>query len=367
MKKRFLTFILTITAMLTCIFSLTACGGNNETDTIIDEGSKLIPSEGLEYVLNSDGQSYSVAGIGTCEDTNIIIPSTYENKPVTSIGDRAFYCCISLTSIVIPNSVTSISEDAFAYCYSLTSVVIGDSVTSIGDWAFWDCDSLTSIYYNGTIDEWVQIEFNNSHSNPLCYANNLYINDKLITEAVLTTATQISNYALCCCSSLTSIEIPNNVKSIGDRAFAYCDSLTSIMVDENNENYKSIDGNLYSKDGKTLIQYAIGKTDTAFTIPNSVTSIGSHAFGNCVSLTSVVIGDSVTSIGSCAFTDCSSLTSVVIPDSVTSIGEYPFYECYSLTSIKYRGSQAQWSDIDKGDDWNYKTGNYTITYNYTGE
>ena len=178
----------------------------------------------------------------------------------------------------------------------------------------------------------------------------------------------IGDYAFEDCDSLTSVEIPDSVTSIGYEAFAYCDSLTSITVSGNNSVYKSIDGNLYTKDGKTLIQYATGKTATSFTIPNSVTSIGAGAFAYCDSLTSVVIGDSVTSIGYEAFRNCDSLTSVVIGDSVTSIGERAFlgctsltrveipdsvtriggsafYGCDSLTSVYYTGDVAGWCNI----------------------
>ena len=102
-------------------------------------------------------------------------------------------------------------------------------------------------------------------------------------------------------------------------------------------------------------------------MPDSVTSIGDAAFCYCDSLTSIVIPDSVTSIGDRAFYNCDSLTSVIIGDSVTSIGSYAFYYCNSLTSIKYRGTQSQWNAISKGSYWNYGTGNYTITCNYTGE
>ena len=215
---------------------------------------------------------------------------------VTSIGDYAFYNCSSLTSIVIPNSVTSIGDAAFSGCSSLTSVVIGDSVTSIGDWAFSGCSSLTSIE---------------------------------IPDSV----TSIGEHAFRNCSSLASLVIGDSVTSIGDSAFSDCSSLTSISVDVNNESYCSINGNLYNKDATALIQYAIGKTDMSFTIPNSVTSIGEYAFYYCSSLTSVTIGNSVTSIGSSAFFCCSSLTSVTIGNSVTSIGDAAFLGCTSLTSI----------------------------------
>ena len=105
-----------------------------------------------------------------------------------------------------------------------------------------------------------------------------------------------------------SVTIGNGVTSIANNAFYNCESLTSITVNENNTSYYSINGNLYSKDGKTLLLYAIGKTETSFTIPNSVTSIGKMAFSSCSRLTSITIGNNVTSISSHAFYYCKGLT-----------------------------------------------------------
>ena len=124
--------------------------------------------------------------------------------------------------------------------------------------------------------------------------------------------------------------------SIGERAFEGCEALTSIEVAEDNKNYDSIDGVLYDKEKKTLIQCPGGKTNIE--IPNSVTSIGSSAFEGCEALTSINIPNSVTEIGDDAFWGCKALTSVTIPNSVTSIGRSAFRGCIALTSIEIPNS-----------------------------
>ena len=344
-----------------CVF----CGCSNEKYFTFEQNA----SGGYTIYMNEE----------TKLPETIIIPSTYNGKAVTSIGDAAFRGCSSLVSVTIPDSVTSIGDDvfrdcsslasvtipdsvefigshAFADCSGLVSVVIGDSVTSIGDAAFAGCSSLKSVVipdsvtsigeyafascysltgvYITDLSNWCNIAFSDSDSNPLYYADNLYLNGELVTELVISDdVTQIKSYAFAYCYRLTSVTIPDSVEFIGSYAFASCDRLTNIIVDENNKYYKSIDGNLYSKDGKTLIQYAIGKEDTSFEIPYGVTSVGSYAFSSCSSLESVVIPDSVTSIGDHAFYYCSRLTSVTIPDSVTSIGDSAFIFCYSLESV----------------------------------
>ena len=214
---------------------------------------------------------------------------------VTSIGRQAFYQCSGLTSVTIPNSVTSIGISAFSGCSGLTSVTIPNSVTSIGISAFSGCSGLTSVTIPNSV-------------------------------------TSIGSSAFDGCSGLTSVTIPNSVESIGDYAFGGCSGLTAINVDENNTAYSSIDGVLFNKSQTELVQYPGGKQG-AYTIPNSVTSIGNYAFYNCSGLTSVTIPNSVTSIGHEAFRDCSGLTSVTIGNSVTSIGTRAFYGCTGLTSI----------------------------------
>ena len=149
---------------------------------------------------------------------------------------------------------------------------------------------------------------------------------------ILSGVTYIGDFAFSVLNHLMSVVISDSVASIGHQCFFSCDSLTGIWVNEGNIYYSnSADGVLFNKDKTTLIQCP--GAFKAYTIPDSVTSIGEDAFASCESLTSVIIPDSVTSIGRYAFDACDSLTSVMIPDSVTSIGKDAFLFCDSLTGI----------------------------------
>ena len=199
--------------------------------------------------------------------------------------------------------INSIPQD------KIKSVTIRDGVTKIGGsipktddimhntiGAFWGCTSLTSV---------------------------------TIPDSV----TEICDMAFSDCTGLTSVTIGNGVKKIGESAFLHCISLTSINVDTENQCYKSVDGVLFSKDGKTLLKFPTRKRETNYTISNSVESIGSSSFQRCTGLTSITIPDSVKEIDSSAFEGCTGLTSVTIPDSVTSIDWDAFKGCTGLTSI----------------------------------
>lgn len=160
--KKVLLHIPILALMISALLTLTACNGteggtpgkphnHNFVNGICETCGEKNYSEGLKYTLNSDEQSYTVSGIGTCTDKDIVIPSIYESKPVTSIGGWAFTDCTGLTSIAIPGSVTSIGSSAFSGCTGLTSITILDSVTSIGSSAFEDCTGLTSITLSGSV------------------------------------------------------------------------------------------------------------------------------------------------------------------------------------------------------------------------
>ena len=212
---------------------------------------------------------------------DISIPPELGGYPVTAIGKEAFYSCDALTSVIIPDGVTEIGEEAFSKCYKLASITLPDSVTEIGRGAFFFC------------------------------------------------------------SSLTSITLPEGVTTIGNYVFSSCIILDEIEVSPENPNYTSVDGVLFTKDMKTLIQYPEGKSNSEYTIPYGVTTIGDNAFFSCDFLTSVTIPDSVKTIGDRAFYLCTALRSITIPDSVVNIGEGTFSQCPNLTVKCTEGSYAQ--------------------------
>ena len=364
------------------------------------------------YIFGTNNYTGGIATKQTYRDnpsySNVFMSTTYyiplNLKSVTVTGGNilygAFYNCSNLTSITISNSLTCIGDAAFYGCSSLENITIPDSVTSIGDDAFQNCTNLVyTEYKNGCYlgndtnkylvlvitKDTTATSFVVHEATKIIYADTFRDYSNLTSITIGNSVTSIGSYAFARCSNLTSIMIPDSVTTIGKSAFLGCSKLTGIIVSANNEAYMSIDGNLYSKDGTALIAYAIGKTDTSFTIPSSVATIGSYAFDGCNNLTSITIGDSVTTIGSYAFDGCNSalyteyefgkyigdstnpyavlievtnknmstytihpdtkiiannvfsgceyLANITIPNGVRVIGEWAFHSCSNLTSV----------------------------------
>ena len=307
-------------------------------------------SEGLDMVLISEGE-YTVSGIGTCTDTEILIPTTYNDLPVVSVEASAFLNNTAITSVVLPDGITSIGENAFNGCESLTSVLFGKNsqLSSIGPGAFNYCYSLESI----TIPESVT----NIGSDAFYYCCGL----RSVTFGENSQLTSIGEGAFNWCESLESITIPASVTSIGEWAFVECYRLVEVwnlsklnitagsedngyvgyyakrVETEPSESYVYTDENGYViyYDGKVkaLINY-IGN-ETKLTIPDDITELNCFALSDCYNITSVTFGENsqLTSIGEGAFCCCAKLTSITIPDGVKSIGNHAFAGCSALESI----------------------------------
>ena len=311
MRKRLLSFVLAV-LMIASLLPATALAAD-----IVDSGTCGAEGDGsnLTWTLDSEGV-LTISGSGDMYDYGLfdapwygirsLVKSAVIADGVTSIGEKAFLYCTSLTSVTIPDSVTSIGSGAFYYCTSLTSVTIPGSVTSIGAEAFYNCTSLTSVTIPNSVTSIGDSAF--------------FYCTSLTSVTIPDSVTSIGSGAFSNCTSLTSVTIPDSVTRIGGSAFMYCTSLTGVTIPDS---VTSIGSGAFSNCTSLA----------SVTIPDSVTSIGEQTFYNCTSLTSVTIPDSVTSIGDRAFSGCKSLTSVTIPDSVTSIGERTFYNCTSLTSV----------------------------------
>ena len=236
-----------------------------------------------------------------------------------------------ITDLVIPDNARKINRSAFAFCDNLKSITIGNKVTNIEKDAFWGCKNLSKVHIPN-IASWCNIKFSNEYSNPLCYANDLYLNDELVTDLIIPYGvTDISNYTFYNCDSLTSITIPDSVKSIGNCAFKFCYGLTNITIPNSVTNIGAS-------------AFANCPRLTSIAMPNNITSIGYGTFLSC-GLTSITIPDSVTSIGKSAFQGCTSLTNITIPDSIKSIGERAFEECKKLKQVNI-SDIALWCNIN---------------------
>lgn len=262
-----------------------------------------------------DSRYYAITECVSYGEDEIVIPSTYTDQNGKVWGVKAVFGDIfqdcKAKKITISEGIETVGS--FKGCVNLTEIIIPDSVTEIGSFMFTGCEKLTSITIGKGLKEWAHLVFEGGN--------------------------------------------------IG---------VTNITVSEENKYLKSVDGNVYSKDGKTLLQYAIGKTDKTFTIPDGVTmvkkgafhecinltgvvfpdtleTLDEYAFSNCKNLTDITFGSSLKVIKSHAFISCNSITSFVIPDSVEEIGVWVFSGCAELTSItvgsgvKHIGAYLVWN------------------------
>lgn len=252
------------------------------------------------------------------------IQSVVIEPGVTTIGAYSFWECYGVQNISIPSTVYRIGPHAMNGCMMLKEIDIPESVTDIQEFVFCNCFNLESVD----------------------------IPDKV---------TEIDTGLFENCEKITEINLSKNITSIIDEAFVNCRNLASINVDEDNRNYISMGGVLFTSDKKELVAYPGGKKDKNYTVPNGTSVIQDAAFSSCEYLENVTVPDSVTSLGvrvfagsqnlrsielsdnitaikDSAFTGCKRLENVNIPERTVYIGDYVFLDCHSLKSLELPAS-----------------------------
>ena len=367
----------------------TGTGGGSGED---ESGGGTATETPGTFTINDDGKlvKYTIGN-----ETDITIPDT-----VKYIGNRAFYGCRTLTNVKIPASVESIGLSAFSGCSRLKvyydgtqedwnhilfyTTMVDDTTTDTGlegktitgndgtSWKFDNFDSLVwrcrvgmEIYNYTKSEEIVRIPLG---TQSIARVNNdirIFEGKTTIKQVIIpNTVKEILSEAFSGCTGLESISISNSMTSIVNKMFYGCTSLASITIPDSVTkiesqafmNCKSL-ASVSLPEGLTsigLMAFRNCTSLTSITIPNSVTEIDREVFWGCESLERVSIPVGMTIINQSAFRDCKKLTSVTIPDSVTSIWPYAFQGCEELKTVNYDGTQEQWNDISKWNDYGLK-------------
>ena len=203
-------------------------------------------SSGLQYTLNEDNNSYTLSSAGELfNSTKVVIPETYKGKPVTKIGERAFYS----TQLYGSDS----SKGA-----PINELILPSTIKSIALEAFYNC-KIEKVVFEGTIEEWCSIQFVGASANPLYHPDNakdntkLYIDGELIETLVIpNSVSTISSYSFIDCGSLKEVVIPESVTSIEPLAFKNCGSLSSVEVKAPRGLYYKNGGYKYSISESTM-------------------------------------------------------------------------------------------------------------------
>ena len=267
-----------------------------ESTTHNDTTEPTVIPEGLIYIKHTNS-TIIVDYIGNNSD--LIIPDTIDGLSVTTIGESAFKDCSNLNSITLPKSISKIEAWAFQNCTGLDSVKIFD------------------------IKSWCKIDFINTYSNPLYYAENLYLNNELIEDLIIPSGVStISDFSFIN-GSFYSVTLPKSIKSIGAWVFEDCTGLDSVYISDVNRWCKIDFTHSYSNPlyyAENL--YLNGELIDELIIPSDVSTISDYAFIN------------------------GRFHTITIPKSIKSVGVWAFEDCSNLTEVLYSGDYNDWNRID---------------------
>ncbi len=252
---------------------------------------------------------------------------------VIYIGDRAFEGCSNVRRLVIPQGVRSLGTRVFAECYNLESLDLG-SVTTIGEQAFVNCGTLATLELPSALASIGEYAFGGCYSlrsleiprSVTRLGGGAFSGCANLRTLVLSSA-DIPYYAFNNCAVLTSLDIPSGVASIGSNAFLGCSALERLTLPDS---LQRIESSAFYDCG-SLVSLAV---------PSGVTAVADGAFANCSSLKELVLPSGLKTIGQNAFSGCGTLAALELPDGVVSIGSYAFFDCGALAELKLPSSLA---------------------------
>ena len=365
-----------------------------------------------EFVENEDGYTVSLTDEGKSV-SEIVIPISFNNKPVTALGANFSRENTKIEKISIPATIKKIPNYAFYKCTKLSEVVLNEGLERIGAYAFDGCKLKTLIVpstcrviensafeYNSelyhiylpisvvTVEQYAFYSINASayicieHDYVPSWGSYWRSGTPVYTNCTKLVVGEDYNYAIRnvsgnnnviilrlsqAASQLESFTFPTAVEGIGDIRVAS-------NLFKSNVNIRSVDLTGVTRIDESAFVSCSNLSNITFS--NSLTIIGSHAFRYCTSLTRLEIPSSVTEIQSYAFDGCSNLTYIYLPSSVTTIGTYAFDDCNKSTiytnahssssgwASNWKGSQPIYYDfvsLDATDDFKY------VTQTYMGE
>ena len=341
---KILQLLLCLVIILATVLSTSAC-------SLYEFGSDKV---NFQYFWWEDDNAYHI------KDTNVegeipeddsdmidvVIPTEYRGRPVTVIGWDSFRGCQILRSVTIPEGITGIDAFTFFDCNNLKSVHLPKSMKNFWGGCFASCNSLTEVTVDPDNPWFCSIDgvvYTKDLKELVFYPPGKTEEKFVIPEGCLI----IGRHAFAFCENLKQIVVSHTVNDISYESILSCKGLEGVEVAEGNQTFASIDGNLYSKDGKKFLRLCVSTDNISLTIPEGVVEIDDYAFYSCQQLTDINLPKSLTSIGEYSFLDCNNLTNITITENVTFIGSYAFFRCDKMTSVVFE-QVSGWSVVSQG-------------------
>lgn len=292
------------------------------------------------YELDEETNTYGIK-VGSYGVESVVVPSTYNNLPVTKILENAFENRPQLKSVILPDSIIEIEDGAFGYCPKLTTIYIPDSVKKIGKGVFDGCDELVYEKYNGLkyLGNWlidakdVYMDRTKLKDSTIGICSEAFLGNKHVSEIVIPNGvTEIYSNTFKE-SSIKKLVIHENVTSIDLSSFDYTSNLVEIDVHENNKVYKSIDGVLFNYDVTTLLKYPQAKVSMLYSVPSTVTKVNEKACRNALHLIKLNLPSELITIEEYAFSGCKYLSEINFNDKLEFIGFEAFRDCENVQKL----------------------------------